>query len=439
MIRYIGVLFTIIITSMYFFPFEFTFLPGMNTKMIMAGLGLILIMMRLARSGSSLFNKEFFVLSVWAVAVSLAGFTSVVFNNTPDYTYATYIISMLVWCGGAYTLISLIREVHGRASVFLICNYLIAVCVMQCILAIMIDKIPAFENAVNRIVAGLGFVDLDTLDKANRLYGIGASLDVAGSRFSAVLVMIAYVLTEIYKTKYKNYIVWYLIAFVIISIIGNMMARTTTVGIGLFLMFVLYRSRIYLLRLSESVRKLFLWFGIVLMIAIPVTVYLYNTDYQTRSNIRFAFEGFFSLAEKGKWDVHSNEMLKNMYVFPDNPKTWIIGDGYIENPLSTDPYYTGVIYGGYYHGTDVGYLRFIYYFGAVGLFCFCMFMLKAGQIVTERFEKERLMLWVVLAVNFIVWFKVSTDIFLVFALFLCIGKEENDEYNNSILLEKAES
>lgn len=438
MIRYIGVLFTIIITSMYFFPFEFTFLPGMNTKMIMAGLGLILIMMRLARSGSSLFNKEFFVLSVWAVAVSLAGFTSVVFNNTPDYTYATYIISMLVWCGGAYTLISLIREVHGRASVFLICNYLIAVCVMQCILAIMIDKIPAFENAVNRIVAGLGFVDLDTLDKANRLYGIGASLDVAGSRFSAVLVMIAYVLTEIYKTKYKNYIVWYLIAFVIISIIGNMMARTTTVGIGLFLMFVLYRSRIYLLRLSESVRKLFLWFGIVLMIAIPVTVYLYNTDYQTRSNIRFAFEGFFSLAEKGKWDVHSNEMLKNMYVFPDNPKTWIIGDGYIENPLSTDPYYTGVIYGGYYHGTDVGYLRFIYYFGAVGLFCFCMFMLKAGQIVTERFEKERLMLWVVLAVNFIVWFKVSTDIFLVFALFLCIGKEENDEYNNSILLEKAE-
>ena len=86
----------------------------------------------------------------------------------------------------------------------------------------------------------------------------------------------------------------------------------------------------------------------------------------------------------------------------------------------------------------VGYLRFIYYFGVIGLFCFCMFMLKAGQIVTGRFEKERLMLWVVLSVNFIVWLKVSTDIFLVFALFLCISKEENDEYNKSILLEKVE-
>lgn len=438
MIRYISILFTIIITSMYFFPFEFRFLPGINTKMIMASLGLILLMMRLARSGSSLFNKEFFVLSVWAVAVSLAGFTSVVLNNTPDYTYATYIISMLVWCGGAYALVSLIREVHGKASVFLLCNYLVVVCVMQCILAMMINKIPAFEELVNNLVGGLGFVDMDDLADYDRLYGIGASLDVAGSRFSAVLVMIAYVLTEIYKTKYKNYIVWYLVAFVIISIIGNMMARTTTVGIGLFLMFILYKSKFYLMRMSESVRKLFLWLGIVLMFAIPITIYLYNTDRQTRSNIRFAFEGFFSLAEKGEWDVHSNEILKNMYVFPDNPKTWIIGDGYFDNPLDKDPYYTGEIFGGFYHGTDVGYLRFIYYFGVVGLFCFCMFMLKAGQIVTRRFEKEKLMLWVVLAVNFIVWFKVSTDIFLVFALFLCINKEENDEYNKSILLYKAE-
>lgn len=27
--------------------------------------------------------------------------------------------------------------------------------------------------------------------------------------------------------------------------------------------------------------------------------------------------------------------------------------------------------------------------------------------------------------NFAVWFKVSSDIFLVFALFLCIGEEDN--------------
>ena len=37
-----------------------------------------------------------------------------------------------------------------------------------------------------------------------------------------------------------------------------------------------------------------------------------------------------------------------------------------------------------------------------------------------------------LAVNYIVWMKVSTDIFLVFALFLCVGQEENDDYDRMI-------
>lgn len=33
--------------------------------------------------------------------------------------------------------------------------------------------------------------------------------------------------------------------------------------------------------------------------------------------------------------------------------------------------------------------------------------------------------FVILLLNFAVWFKVSSDIFLVFALFLCIGEEDN--------------
>ena len=71
MIRYIGILFTIIITSMYFFPFEFRFLPGINTKMIMASIGLLLIIVRMARLKISYLDKEFFVLSIWAIVVSL--------------------------------------------------------------------------------------------------------------------------------------------------------------------------------------------------------------------------------------------------------------------------------------------------------------------------------------------------------------------------------
>lgn len=62
-----------------------------------------------------------------------------------------------------------------------------------------------------------------------------------------------------------------------------------------------------------------------------------------------------------------------MYVFPDNLKTWIIGDGYFSNPYNTDPFYIGTRSRGYYMGTDVGYLRFIFYFGLIGLSAFIAF------------------------------------------------------------------
>lgn len=38
----------------------------------------------------------------------------------------------------------------------------------------------------------------------------------------------------------------------------------------------------------------------------------------------------------------------------------MIGDGYFENPR-TDPYYIGYQWKGFYMGTDVGYLRFLFF------------------------------------------------------------------------------
>ena len=150
------------------------------------------------------------------------------------------------------------------------------------------------------------------------------------------------------------------------------------------------------------------------------------------STKRFAFEGFFSLVEQGEWDVSSNNSLMNMYVFPDNAKTWIIGDGYFDGPSNTDPYYVGPTMTGFYMWTDVGYLRFIFYFGLIGLGAFMAFFYKCGQTCATKFSGYSVMFWIILLLNYIIWFKVSTDIFLVFALFLCISKEDNDAYENSL-------
>lgn len=431
--KYIFITCTTLLTSLFLFPFELKAFPGMNSKKLLAAIGLIWFLINLGKGRSGRLNRDMVILSLFAVGVSLAGLIAVTCNETNDYTYATYITSMWVWLGAAYVVVNVIRLVHGSASVWLAGNYFIAVCVFQCVMALWIDSSTELKQNIDAVVEqGQDFLNAYNV---KRLYGIGASLDVAGSRFATVLVLLAFFLISMENTRFRKFMLFYLLAFVFIAVVGNMIARTTTVGLMLAIIYLFYKSDIWRLELSEESRKLWLCLGAVLLVTIPLCVYFYRYNVDFRNNLRFAFEGFFSLVEKGEWQVSSNEKLQRMYVFPDNLKTWLIGDGYFNNPYYTDPYFTGRFKGGYYMGTDVGYLRFIFYFGLIGLSAMTAVICKACLICRNRFEvwKEPFLLF--LLVNLLVWFKVSTDIFLIFALFLMVNQDENDKYNRQIALE----
>lgn len=421
MLRIIAIILTGIITSFYFFPFEFSFLPGANTKMIMAGVGLVVLGMNLAQKRMATIGRDFITLSVIAGLVSIAGLIAVSYNETNDYTYATYIVSMWVWLGGAYMAVSCMRWVHEKVTVKLVAHYLIGVCVAQCVIAFTMDQYVPLKQFVDSFVVGTGFMG----KVEGRLYGIGAALDVAGMKFATILIIISY-LCVAQKHKIGLTMMWcYIIALLIIVIIGNMIGRTTTVGATIAILLALYFTINN--RGNESIKLFWKCLGIGLLIFIPLFVYLYNTNMVIHNNLQFAFEGFFSLWDKGEWKTTSNDKLMTMYVWPDNIKTWLIGDGYINNPNDSDPYFIGEIIKGYYKGTDVGYCRFIFYFGVVGLGLFMAYFMKATQICMRRFKEYRVLFLMFLAVNFIVWLKVATDIFFVFALFLCLDEEETQE------------
>lgn len=421
MLKYIAILFTGVLTSFYFFPFEFAILPGANTKMVMAAVSLLVLGIQLSRKGNAAIDKDFLILTILAGLVSLAGLIAVSYNETNDYTYATYIVSMWVWLGASYLAISCMRWLHKEVSVRLIANYLIGVCVAQCLLALLIDGNASLKELVNTYIAGFDWVQFDQLNEGGRLYGIGATLDVAGLRFSAVLTMIAYLCVQKDIRTDNVKIVTYLVSYCLIAIVGNMMARTTTMGIGLSLAYWMYTWY-----MDKDNKRVWIWAIVIMVLTIFLSVGLYQVNDTFKEDIRFAFEGFFSLWEKGEWDVASNRILKKMYISPDNYKTWIIGDGYFDNPFYCDPYYIGPRTGGYYMNTDVGYLRFIFYFGLIGLSMFVVFFIKVTKMCIKRFSEYKILFLMLIAINFVTWCKVSTDIFLVFALFLCISKEENE-------------
>lgn len=432
MYKYLVHTISVILTSFYFFPFETIFLPGVNTKMILAGIGLLILGKRLAQRRNAGINKDFFVLSLLALGISLISLLTMTINNTPDASFLTYFVSMWVWMGGAYTVVRWLDTAYGYVNVRLVCNQLIAVCVIQCLIAWTKDVYPPLQAWVDSFVGGEAFMGNT---KEARLSGIGAALDVAGLRFSAVVVMIGYILSKAEELSHKQ-VVTYLISFLIIAIIGNMMSRTTTVGVGLALVYWIYSTNLLSLKQNIKNQKLWFWLGGILCVIIPVFIYLYFANDTFYKNIRFGFEGFFSLWETGEWQTSSNDiLLEHMVVFPDNWVTWLIGDGYAANPMDKtlsffDPYYTGPIYHGYYKGTDIGYLRYIFYFGLVGTFVFSLFMWRSAWACIHRFKNYKMMFLMILLVNYIGWFKVSTDIFLVFAIFLVLSKKDDVQTDN---------
>lgn len=392
--------------------------------MIMAGVGLVILGIRLAKRNVPHIDKDVFFISIMALLVSLSSFSTMAYNGTNDGSFLTFFMSEWVWLGGAYCLINWLNVVYGHLSVKLVCQCLIAVCVCQCILALTMDMYSPLKQFVDGFLGG---EEAFMGNAGNRMYGIGAALDVAGFRFSACMVMIA-VLSCKCEAKGVQYLYW--LAFFVILVIGSMIGRSTIVGASIAFTYVIFYTLLHRNALSKS-KLLNMWQAIFVigLLGTMLGIYEYGTNAVLREHFRFGFEGFFSLVERGYWQTNSTDiMVNNMIVFPETLRTWIIGDGYCANPLD-DPYYIGPLYHGFYMATDIGYLRFLFYFGVIGLVFLVGFIILVSVSCMKRFPSYKVLFLLLLIVNLIEWFKVSTDIFLVFAPFLCLSSDEEFGYN----------
>jgi len=389
---------------MFYFSFGFTFLPaGINTKMMLALLGGLMAAYHAVQNRGVKIDRILLGAIGFAVLFSLVCFVAADYNHTNDLAYATYFVSFAVWIFSAYAVCTLIRWAHGDVNLILLTSYLAAVCFAQCVLALLIDSQPLLQVWVNQYIdQGQEF-----LLEVRRLYGIGASLDNAGVRFSVVLIMIAAVISQEESVLSKpRKIALLLSAFFFIVVVGNMISRTTSIGAVMALMYFIWNTGILRLSINPMFFKFHLAFGTIMLVASLLTVYLYHVNPVFNDQIRFAFEGFFNWVEIGEWRTDSTDKLnKVMWVWPADLKTWLIGTGLFEN---------------WVFGTDIGYCRFILYSGLTGFAVFALFFVYNAAVFARIYEPYRGMFVFLLALTFIVWIKVSTDIFLIYAFFYCM-------------------
>lgn len=410
MSKILKIILAYVVSWMFFFPLSFTFLPdSINSKMLMAVLGVGFLWRDIVDRKSGLIAKQSVILMfMTAIVFSLICYATTVINNTDTADYITYFVSMVVWWAAAYASYGMIRYAHGEVNIKLIGTYIVMLCVGQGLISFSFyvsQPVYAFFSKFFNIQEA-------TTKSGTRLFGLGTSADTGGIRYAISLVFFAYLMFQS-RISVKEYIL-YSLSFFIIIVFGNMMARTTTVGAIIAILYILYKTLIR----KDNIRKTkpLLMLCSVGLCLVPLFVLINAVFPQTADLYEFAFEGFYHYMETGDWSTSSTNILLDMWkIWPDSIKTWLIGDGLFLDP--NDPTL-------YYMGTDVGYARFVFFCGLLGLSTFAVFFALIVRTLCERFPLHSELFLLLLIMVFAIWVKVTTDIFFVFALLLCLTPED---------------
>lgn len=411
--KIIQILLIAILINGSYYSFNFAFwVTGPNTKMILAVLGVLCFFYDAYRKQRGVMVSPVFLFGgLFSVIYSVINLVAVEANDTYDYSYANYVMTYVTWVFSVYPAICAMRSVHGRVTITLIAYYLAGLSVFQCITGLLNDNFPACQDFTDSIV----FTAKDFYESIDRMRCFSASLDPAGVRFALVLILIAATICmdeEVQQSKGKITLLF--IAYMLISVIGNMVARTTSTGMAMGLLLLAVKSNLVGLRVRTSMVKTMSIFAMLLVIFGTLGGVLYNTSDYFYSQLHFAFEGFFNLFEKGEFTTGSTEVLQTMWQWPEDNKSWIIGTG---------------LYGGYKYGTDIGYCRLILYSGLMGFVTFALSFVYYAYFFARRYPRYWWLFLCFLAMTFIIWAKVSTDILLIYAFFFWFTTEESDYIN----------
>lgn len=393
-----------VVLDFYVFPTGFTFLPAaLNSKMILAGWGLLVFVYRSLRSHRMDISRIVFFSGLLAALYSLWNLIAVTLAETNDMSYVTYIKSFFTWVLGAYGTLAVMKWATGKDDLPTLTRYLAIVCVAQCALALLIDNIAWVRTATDAVFR----FGQDYYVRHGRLYGLACALDVAGIRFAAILLLIAHQIATNRQVGDRSIsISTYLTAFIIISVVGSMIARTTIVGTGLGLAYMAVANMAvgrggYI---SSRQVRIFIVSFIVIVFMVALGAYLYENSRLFYVNLRFGFEGFFNWVETGEFTTHSTNVLETMWVWPETTRAWLIGEG---------------VYGVFKTGSDIGYVNFIFYSGLVGMVIYSLYFIYNHFCLNEKFDRFALLSLLLVVLTFVVWTKVTTDIFFINALLFC--------------------
>lgn len=372
-----------IIFFFYVYSIQFSSIPfGIGTRVILAILGFShLFLLILKQKMFFSYDKKFNTLFILLFGISLVSLASILINRTKDFEFVKYPISiLLIFFAGYFISLLLKKTVSAENRAELISKIIVNVVFIQVVLSLVIFLNPPFREVLNSIqIASDVDESMLTSTEEFRLVGFGSKFFGAGAVNGFALLLIAGLIKTDKNIKSKIFL--YSFMFLIIFALGMMMARTTIIGFFMALGILFFPSNGFTI---PNKKKSLLFLSYLIAIPILIVVVLFSffpaviDEFEPIFN--FGFEMFVKYFESGALETKSTDQLAEMVIYPDRLHTYIIGDG-----LYADPTYEGK----YYMGTDIGFLRLIFYFGLIGVFVFMFtqyYVIKMAYNQNSKFK-----------------------------------------------------
>ena len=284
--------------------------------------------------------------------ITIWGFMAIAINGTNDYSFYRALIHGIVQIYTGVILASLFIKKSKENE---ITKYIVLCFVIQAIIETSAFVFPGFRQIIQLTKSA------ESVERLSVYMGI-RGLGLAGSDVFGLAICFALVFVLMISPKHK----WFsensfikIVSIILLLFGGIVAARTALIGfayaIGIACLFRIKENRVI------KVKKQTLILGPLSIIAVigVMTFFVKNVFMKMQSAsyyIYYMFEGFLNFFNTGTVSMSSTDNLFDNMYFSIPFKTLLIGDGM----------YSGVS-GGYYMGTDAGFMRPVLFMGIMGI------------------------------------------------------------------------
>ncbi len=417
-----GKIFVQVCVFFYLYSVQFNGIPfHIGTRIILSASGLLILLFncikQLDHRKDIFISRDLVGYMIAFLVLSSFSIACIFLNGTSDIEFVKYPLSLVFILLAGYCIYFMLKKVYKQVTYEIIMYHIIIAVLIQVVLSLTSFLSPL----VNDILISIQYVsdqDISKIEETTgfRLIGFGSTFFGSGIVNGYALMLIAVLLKK--KTAGRLQVFFLSFLFLVIFVLGMMMARTTLVGFILAIIYLLVPSYYFNKKILRNKRRFFINLVLIPVITFSMITFLFpKTIENIEAAANFGFEIFINYSESGELESASTSRLKEMYVFPSHPKTYIIGDGkYYEQP--------GNPASGYYMNTDVGFLRLIYYFGLIGMllyFSLQFLVIKNAVRRNSYYADVKKFLLLSFMYCIILNFKGFTDIFFLSIMFCFPG------------------